>query len=417
MPAHTVVCHECDQVVAVPFLIEGQQARCPRCDHVLAQLPKYPMQRPLVYALTSLIMLLCANLLPFLAINARGVGSSMNLFEAAGVIFSEDYRVLAMGIYLCMQLLPACCLLIVVWIYAGFHHWAVPPGARSMARWLFRLQPWTMTEVFMVGVLVSLIKIASLADIRIGAGFWCFCLFSLMYLKSMMHLDRDWLWTRLAGPCPPLPLQAGQGALAQGATLCHGCHGVVASAAGHCPRCGARVHARIPRSQEHTFALLIAACLLYLPANLLPIMVTESLGSDTYSTILGGVVLLWHMGSYPVALVIFVASVMVPITKIIALFWLCWTVQRGEPHHRFGRTRLYRVTEFIGRWSMVDVFVVAVLAALIRMGKLMSIYPGAAAMAFGGVVVVTMLAAMSFDPRLIWDHSVSDKEPSHEHTL
>ncbi len=119
----------------------------------------------------------------------------------------------------------------------------------------------------------------------------------------------------------------------------------------------------------------------------------------------GGVVLLWNMGSYPVALVIFVASVLVPIAKILSLFWLCYTVSRGDIHHKRGRTRLYRLTEFVGRWSMVDVFVVAVLAALIRMGKIMSIYPGIAAMAFAGVVVVTMIAAMLFDPRLIWDRS------------
>lgn len=144
--------------------------------------------------------------------------------------------------------------------------------------------------------------------------------------------------------------------------------------------------------------------ILYIPANILPIMVTESLGQQTYSTILGGVVLLWNMGSYPVALVIFIASVLVPIVKMLAIGWLCWSVHTHRPHHRRGRTRLYRLTEFIGRWSMVDVFVVAILVALIRMGKLMSVYPGSAALAFAGVVVLTMLSAMSFDPRLLWDN-------------
>ena len=113
-----------------------------------------------------------------------------------------------------------------------------------------------------------------------------------------------------------------------------------------------------------TWALLLTSAILYIPANLLPIMETESLGNTIYSTILGGVVLLWNMGSYPVAMVIFIASVLVPIAKILSLFWLCYTVSRGDIHHKRGRTRLYRLTEFVGRWSMVDVFVVAVLAAL-----------------------------------------------------
>ncbi|MGL4206776.1 MAG: PqiA/YebS family transporter subunit [Aeromonadaceae bacterium] len=412
MPARDSVCHECDLLVAVPVLHEGEQAVCPRCGDILAQLPKYPLQRPLVYALTSLIMLACANFLPFLAINAKGLANSMSLFQAASVLFSEEYRVLSVVVYLCMQLLPLACLLLICYLYLGFRLWrGPPPWAATVCRGLFMLLPWSMVEVFLVGVLVSLIKIASLAEVAIGYGFWCFCVFCVMYLKSMLHLDRGWMWDRIRGPMPDAGLlHEGQTALIQGVTLCHGCNGVLSIEHKQCPRCGAAVHARTPHSLEYCVALLVTACILYIPANMLPIMVTESLGSETYSTILGGVVLLWNMGSYPIALVIFVASVLVPITKILALFWLCYSVSRGDCHHRRGRTRIYRLTEFVGRWSMVDVFVVAILVALIRMGKIMSIYPGSAAMAFAAVVVVTMVAAMLFDPRLIWDSTSSDKD-------
>ena len=411
MSARECVCHECDLLVAVPVLQEGDQALCPRCGDVLAQLPKYPRQRPLVYALTSLIMLLCANFLPFLSINAKGMVNSMSLFQAASVLFSEEYRVLSVIVYLCMQLLPLTCLLLICYLYLGFRVWrGTPPWAATACRGLFLLLPWSMVEVFLIGVLVSLIKIASLAEVGIGYGFWCFCVFCVMYLKSILHLDRGWMWDHIRGPMPSLGLlHEGQVALSQGVTCCHGCNGVLSVEHKHCPRCGAKVHARIPHSLEYCVALLITACILYLPANMLPIMVTESLGSETYSTILGGVVLLWNMGSYPIAMVIFVASGLVPITKILTLFWLCYSVSRGDSHHKRGRTRIYRLTEFVGRWSMVDVFVVAILVALIRMGKIMSIYPGSAAMAFAAVVVVTMVAAMLFDPRLIWDSTSSNK--------
>jgi paraquat-inducible protein A len=143
--------------------------------------------------------------------------------------------------------------------------------------------------------------------------------------------------------------------------------------------------------------------ILYVPANVLPIMTTTTLGSETESTILGGVLLLVEMGSYPVAAVIFVASVMVPLGKFIALLLLYWSVARRHKTSHRQRTVLYRATEFIGRWSMVDVFVVTVLVALVSLGSLMRITPGVASIAFGGVVIVTMLAAESFDPRLIWD--------------
>ena len=403
--AHYCACHECDLLVAVPRLLEGEQANCPRCGNQLAILPRYPLQRPLVYALTSLIMLLCANVLPFLAINAKGLANSMTLFQAAGVLFDEDYRVLSILVYLCMQLLPMTCLLLICYLYGGYRLLHRPPPLSPQAcRWLFRLLPWSMVEVFLVGVLVSLIKIASLAEVSIGHGFWCFVVFCLMYIKSMVHLDKSWMWDLFKGPMRPQhALIEGISARAQGVTPCHGCGALLSVKEHHCPRCGHGVHPRTPESIQRCVALLIAASILYLPANLLPIMVTESLGSETYSTILGGVVLLWEMGSYPVAMIIFIASVVVPIAKILALFWLCFSVSPHDGHHRRGRTRLYRLTEFVGRWSMVDVFVVAILVALIRMGKLMSIYPGAAAMAFASVVVVTMLAAMQFDPRLIWD--------------
>jgi paraquat-inducible protein A len=192
-------------------------------------------------------------------------------------------------------------------------------------------------------------------------------------------------------------------AAAQGLATCHTCY-KLAPASGHkCPRCGSRLHLRTADSLQRTMALVITAILLYIPANVLPIMTTTMLGTAEPSTILGGVVLLIHHGSYPIAAVIFIASVLVPISKLSALSWLCWSVARRQPTSHQERTRLYRATELVGKWSMTDVFVVASLVALIQLGGLLKITAGTAAIAFGGVVIVTMLAAESFDPRLIWD--------------
>ncbi len=397
-------CHECDWLVELPPLAEGQAAECPRCGHELGFLPHQATLRPVVYGLAAVIMLICANLFPFLSLQVSGLFQQMSLYESASVLLDEHHPWLAAVVYLFIQVLPATCLLLMFYLYLGINLGRRLPYRRTCCLWLFRLLPWSMVEVFLVGVLVSLIKIASLAEIGIGYGFWAFVLFALLLLKTTSSIERGWLWTRLVGPAPlpTRPLLAGR-ALEQGLTSCHSCHALVAASCVHCPRCDSRVHARTPYSLQGTLALLLTAMLLYLPANLLPIMVTESLGALTYSTILGGVVLLWQHGSYPVAMVIFVASVVVPLAKMMALLWLCWSVYTDRGWHRRGRTRLYRLTEFVGRWSMVDVFVVAILVALIRMGKLMSIYPGAAALAFAGVVVLTMLAAMWFDPRLIWD--------------
>ncbi len=192
-------------------------------------------------------------------------------------------------------------------------------------------------------------------------------------------------------------------AAAQGLASCHTCYKLTPAAAHKCPRCGSGLHLRTPDSLQRTIALVITAILLYIPANVLPIMTTTVMGTPEPSTILGGVVLLIHHGSYAIAAVIFIASVMVPTGKLIGLIWLCSSVAREQKTSREQRTRMYRLVEFVGKWSMTDVFVVAILVALIQLGGLLTINAGSAAIAFGGVVVVTILAAESFDPRLIWD--------------
>ena len=200
-------------------------------------------------------------------------------------------------------------------------------------------------------------------------------------------------------------------ALQQGLAVCHTCLALIKIESARCSRCGSAIHARIPDSIERTVALLIAAIVMYIPANLYPIMTTEQFGRPMDSTILGGVILLWKMGSYPVALIIFIASVLVPIGKILSIAALCWTVNGNHMTSQRQRTILYRVTELIGKWSMVDVFVVAILVALIQITGILVIRPGGAALAFAAMVILTMLSAISFDPRLIWDQT--NKQDKH----
>lgn len=194
----------------------------------------------------------------------------------------------------------------------------------------------------------------------------------------------------------------GMTAREQGYTVCTGCHALATLDKQVCTVCNKALSVEEVGGIQTTLAWLITSIVLYLPANLLPIMRTRVLGQDTESTILGGVVTLWEHGSYPIALVIFIASVVVPLGKIFALSWLCYSVQSASHVGLVAKTKMYRATEIIGRWSMIDVFVVVVLVALIRLGNIMSIYPGFAAIAFGGMVITTMLAAMSFDPKLLW---------------
>jgi paraquat-inducible protein A len=172
---------------------------------------------------------------------------------------------------------------------------------------------------------------------------------------------------------------------------------------GYCPRCGTELAARRHRSVERTWAFVIAATICYIPANLLPVLGTTTLGSTEYDTIMGGVVFLYTSGSWPLALVVLIASVMVPLGKLIALSYLLISVQRGWVPGGKERTRVYRMVEFVGRWSMLDVFVDTFTVALVQLNPLMSVQPGPGVLFFAAVVVLTMIAAATFDPRLIWD--------------
>jgi len=201
----------------------------------------------------------------------------------------------------------------------------------------------------------------------------------------------------------------GPTAFATGLVSCHCCSLLIKwlPMAGRmpcrCPRCGARLHPRRPNSVPRTWALVIAAFIFYIPANVLPVTVTTYLGSTHADTILSGVLYFMRTGSWGIALIIFVASIVVPIVKLIVLSGLLLSVQRRSRWRPRERARLYRITEVVGRWSMLDVFVVTVLVALVRLGYLTSIEAGPGIVYFAAVVVMTMIAAMTFDPRLIWD--------------
>lgn len=211
---------------------------------------------------------------------------------------------------------------------------------------------------------------------------------------------------------------AATSALAMGLMSCESC-GLLSKPApgahqGRCPRCDERVHFRKPDSVNRTWAYLIAAAICYVPANLLPVLkTTTAQGTDT-DTILQGVVLLWSPTGWPLSILVLIASIMIPSAKILALAYLLIGVQRGANTGQRQRVRMFRVVQFVGRWSMVDVFVDTFTAALVQLQPLMSIEPASGLFFFAAVVVLTMLAVESFDPRLIWDTALDSAALSME---
>lgn len=396
------LCPHCDLVQQVPQLEPGEESSCIRCGHHLDARHPEPIVRPVLYAGSALFMLLLANLFPFVSMFAAGNSNEMNFFDTSSVLFTEHHQWLAILIWLFIQAVPAACMFAILYLKLGMVY--ALPARTWVARVLYMLKPWSMVDIFLMGLIISFVKLVADADISLGPSFWAFCLFCLLHLRAFQVIDRRELWSKIAPcPAPEVRARAGRTGLAQQLKLCKVCTAMVPVAQTHCSRCHSRVRLRQRSSIQNTIALLIAATLLYVPANLLPIMRTVSFGETIDSTIISGLILMWQDGAYPVALIILVASVIVPVAKILVMFWLCYLTT--IPLHRRQRysTQIYRLVDWVGRWSMVDVLVVAIMAALVRFDLLMSVYPGVGALVFAAVVILTMLAALSFDPRLLWD--------------
>lgn len=363
-------CEQCHNVCSVPVLSAGTRADCPRCGHTLITKRKNASERVLAFALSAMVFLGLSLPFNFLTFRASGQHHSIDLPSGLGVLVSQDYLSLAIITGVATLLLPGIvltCFVIMSWHYIANTR---PRYLVKVSKTIVLLLPWSMAEIFLVGTLVSLIKITELADVSVGLSFYAFIGFTVFTTLSVYYYDqntyKNWLYSKRQRSFHPISRNSAN------------------------------------KSIQRTWALLMTAIILYVPANVLPIMHTELMGGDSPNTIIGGVITLWEQGSYPVASIIFIASVVVPVVKIGILLWLNYSVHLSLNINTQKRMAYYRFTEAIGRWSMIDVFVVAILVALIQMGSTMSIYPGPAALAFCAVVFVTMIAAMTFDSRLIW---------------
>ncbi|WP_372625907.1 PqiA/YebS family transporter subunit [Arsukibacterium sp.] len=406
-PDELVLCPHCDLLQYLPALAPGEQAHCLRCEHQLDARQPNPIMRPALYAASALLMLLLANLFPFVSMALAGNRSEIHFFDTSAVLFTEYQQVLSILVWLFIQAVPAFCMLAIIYLKLGMRYQL--PARIWVARVLFMLKPWSMVDIFLMGLLISFVKLVATAEISLGMSFWAFCLFCLLHLRTFQVLDRHALWASIApSPQPDAAVKAGSTGLDQQLKLCHCCTAVVPLTQRHCSRCHTEVTVRMPGSLQKTLALLITACVLYIPANMLPIMRTVSFGDVTDSTIISGFIMMWQDGEYPVAIIIFLASVVIPIIKIVLMFWLCYLAAKSKQTTAKYSGNVYRLVDWVGRWSMVDVLVVAFMAALVRFGLLASVYPGIGALVFAAVVITTMLAAVSFDPRLLWDNQQTE---------
>ncbi len=403
---HLHACHQCDALHTVPALAEGERALCSRCGAKLTEHRVRGLQRGAGFAIGAAVLFAIANLFPFVVVEVAGRRNSVDLVGSVGALYETGSPWLGAAVAIFIIGAPGLIVAGLLYLYLPLLRGRVLAGSKLACRWVYGSGHWSMVEVFLLGTLISLIKLAGMATIQLGVAFWAFAALMVCLIAGAAAVDRLRLWELIDDRDRVRAGGRRTGTAAgHGLASCHDCGHLQSLADGHdCHRCHAPLHLRKPDSVQRTAALTVASAVLYIPANVYPIMLVDGFGGQQNSTILGGVITFWHHGSYFLALIIFIASVAIPLLKLLALSWLCLQAMGLRPGP-LRATRIYRLTEIVGRWSMVDVFVVAILVAAVRLGSLMTINPGPAAVAFAGVVVLTMLAAMAFDPRLIWDRA------------
>jgi paraquat-inducible protein A len=315
-------------------------------------------------------------------------------------LWNDGYASLGVLIATFSIALPFLYLGLLIWVLGNLHFQTGAPVG-SAFRWTKHLRPWVMTEVFLVGSFVSYSRIKTVSTVTVEVGGWALVAAGLTLLVALIQLDERTVWEMLR----PQRRDPDRPSSRQRTVACIICDLILDAAAdgSDCPRCHARIHVRKPGSIQRTLAFVTAGYLLYIPANTLPVLTTIQFGRQEHNTILSGVIELIHNDLWPLAVIVFTASIVLPLIKLLGLTWMLVATRVKSSRFLVSRTQLYRSIDTIGRWSNIDIFSVAMLVAVLQFGSLTAVHAGPGLVAFAGVVIITMLATMFFDSRLMWD--------------
>lgn len=425
-------CRGCDLLYYEKSLTGGKKLRCPRCGTTLRTAIPDSLNKTLALSLTGLLLIIPAMYMPIMTFTVMGLKGTGNVIDATRVMFLKGFPFVGSMVLLASILFPVAKLALLFWVAFSLkvqRYWSNLP---LLFRTYKHLAEWGMVEVYMLGILVSIIKMYSMAHIDYNTGFFCFIALVVITVGSSTVLDEDLFWklmeqkgilnndSKPSGSSAALPRTA----MEAGLVRCEDCGKIVRQIQAapdevvRCPRCRAELHSRKPRSISRTWALVLSAAVFYLPANILPMMRVDFLGTPDDETILDGIIYFFQTGDFLVGGIILTASVLVPLFKVVGIILILLSIHlnwSGWMKHKAG---MFRFIEFIGRWSFLDIFVIALLGAMVRFGSLTTITADPAAPYFTAVVVSTMFAALAFDPRLLWDshnHIKSSKEKGLNH--
>ena len=394
-PARVIGCPDCAAVQELPPIAAGR-LQCWRCRSTLERATGRPPGAAFAFALTTLVLLVPANLMLLMSMDRSGFSAQMHLASGIVTIWHQEWPVVAVVVALEAVILPflrfgllAAALGALLAGHAGA--WVGPAFRRAEA-----LDMWAMPDVFLIGVAIGYSRLAPYANVTIGAGGWCFIGAAATAMMTRATLERRRVWRSIQAAPPAADVDA---------IACAACDMVLpASRAGaRCPRCGQRLWRRRPGSVRAALALTFAGLLLYPVANLYPISVLDWFAGRSPHTLFSAVMRLAGANFWFLAACVFTTSIAIPFVKLVAILWFAISVRRRSNRHLVLKTRVYRAVDELGRWSTMDVFTVAVYMPLLQFGQLATVRVGKGLPALLAVVVLTMLASRVFDPRLLWD--------------
>ena len=373
---------------------------CRRCGCVLAGPATGRVDAPLALSCAALLLLFPACAAPLMIVSTFGASRESWLPSGVAALWNDGFPSLAISVGTFSIALPAIFLGLLIWVLSSLHF-----GRRDSLgpafRWVKYLRPWVMIEVYLIGCFVAYSRIKVISTVDVGVGGWCLIASTLVLLLALTQLDERTVWQSLE------PRDNGDAAQGARKTIaCLVCDLIVArttAAKQHCPRCAATLNPRKRDSVRRTVALVAAGYILYIPANILPVLTIVRFGREDHNTILSGVMELLHNHLWPLAVIVFAASIVLPLIKLFGLTWMLITIRMRSRQLLVGRTRLYRAIDVVGRWSNIDVFMVSVLVAVLQFGAVTSVHAGDGLVAFAAVVIITMIATATFDSRLMWD--------------
>lgn len=434
--ARDVECPVCGTVQNTGRIRRGEQCECHKCGHVLVRTEFYPLKITINYCVASLIVFFIAMVMPFMSMRMPAAAQSMSILSTFRDLIHLDYGFLADTLFVLVFMTPLVFILLTLYVYTAIQHSIMRPFMTTFAKWIFIMEPWIMADIFFFGALVSIVKITAIGSLELGWGFYALFIYSFLVMRIALSTNQYWLFDQIAqlqerrlldDPTTleekiamrrmkearesmrerPEPSDFWDGDEeiremdAKKEVYCHRCMRRERSGGSFCSFCFSRIDRTRHQKLQTVWAFLITGILLYIPANYYPIMITENPTLYLPTQILEGILVLWRDGDRFVASIIFFASIVIPFFKMFALLFLLYQVHFGLLFSPKAMTRLHHFIEWIGKWSMIDVFVIIILMSLFRT-PVAKVTPAPAVVYFALVVFSTMIAANLFDTKWLW---------------